>query len=247
MKTDNIILIFDFDGVIVDSVSSLYEVYIDFLEEFGITGNQEEFNSLNGPKLSEIISFLKNKYHLQKDEKELLEIILHYPPFNFYDLIGDLIGLTNEVKLGILNEGATIKDISVDLEKKLEREEKEDKYIEFSTLTRTMKKIQEDFEFKSYQELKMQAMPVRMIKKKIIEYDLNRFPISIPGLRAFKNANNLKKTLLYIRMNRKIQTEKMKKRTIFNFPLFHFFIVFGAKLMLCSYVILIINNSKISI
>jgi len=74
MKTDNIILIFDFDGVIVDSVSSLYEVYIDFLEEFGIRGNQEEFNLLNGPKLSEIVSFLKNKYHLQNDEKELLEI-----------------------------------------------------------------------------------------------------------------------------------------------------------------------------
>ena len=74
MKTDNIILIFDFDGVIVDAVRSLYEVYIDFLEEFAITGNQEEFNSLNGPKLSEIVSFLKNKYHLQKNEKKLLEI-----------------------------------------------------------------------------------------------------------------------------------------------------------------------------
>jgi len=74
MKTDNIILIFDFDGVIVDSVSFLYGVYIDFLKEFGIKGNQEEFNLLNGPKLSGIISFLKNKYHLQKDEKELLEI-----------------------------------------------------------------------------------------------------------------------------------------------------------------------------
>ena len=74
MKTDNIILIFDFDGVIVDSVSSLYEVYIDFLEEFGIRGNQEEFNLLNGPKLSEIVSFLKNKYHIQKDEKELLRV-----------------------------------------------------------------------------------------------------------------------------------------------------------------------------
>ena len=69
-----LIFIFDFDGVIADSVSSLYDVYLGFLEEFEITGNQEEFNLLNGPKLSEIISFLKKKYHLKKDEKELLEI-----------------------------------------------------------------------------------------------------------------------------------------------------------------------------
>jgi len=70
----DLVFIFDFDGVIADSVSSLYDVYFSFLAEFGITGNQEEFNLLNGPKLSEIISFLKNKYHLQKDEKELLGI-----------------------------------------------------------------------------------------------------------------------------------------------------------------------------
>jgi HAD superfamily hydrolase (TIGR01509 family) len=74
MKTDKIVIIFDFDGVIVDSVSFLYEIYTDFLKEFGIKGNQEEFNLLNGPKLSEIVSFLKKKYHIQKDEKELLKI-----------------------------------------------------------------------------------------------------------------------------------------------------------------------------
>ena len=71
---NNAVFIFDFDGVIVDSVSLLYNAYFDFLNEFGIKGNKEECKLLNGPKLSEIISFLKNKYHLQEDEKELLEI-----------------------------------------------------------------------------------------------------------------------------------------------------------------------------
>jgi|GEM_PF-164446 len=70
----DLIFIFDFDGVIADSVSSLYEIYTNFLKQFGINGNQEEFNLLNGPKLSEIVSFLKNKYHIQKDKNELLEI-----------------------------------------------------------------------------------------------------------------------------------------------------------------------------
>jgi len=74
MKKNNVVFIFDFDGVIVDSVGLLYNVYFNFLNEFGIKGNKEECEFLNGPKLSEIVSFLKNKYHLQEDEKELLEI-----------------------------------------------------------------------------------------------------------------------------------------------------------------------------
>lgn len=72
MKTDNILFIFDFDGVIVDSVESLYGVYLDFLKEFGIDGNKEEFNLLNGPKLTEIVSYLKKKYSIKNDEVELL-------------------------------------------------------------------------------------------------------------------------------------------------------------------------------
>lgn len=71
-----IVFIFDFDGVIVDSVNSLYGVYLDFLGEFGIKGNEKEFNLLNGPKLSEIVSFLKEKHNINKDENELLKTYL---------------------------------------------------------------------------------------------------------------------------------------------------------------------------
>ena len=72
MKTDKIIFIFDFDGVIVDTVNSLYDVYLDFLKEFRVKGNKEDFNLLNGPKISEIVSFLKEKYSIKKDEEELV-------------------------------------------------------------------------------------------------------------------------------------------------------------------------------
>ncbi|MFX1554050.1 MAG: hypothetical protein ACFFBV_08990 [Promethearchaeota archaeon] len=129
-------------------------------------------------------------------EQELREIILNYPPFYFYDLIGDLIGLTNEVKKEILEESAAFKDISVKLEKKLELEEKEDKFIELATLNRLIKKTKKDFEFKSYKELQIEAMPVRMIKRKILDFNFDRFPISIPGLNTFIAANNLKKDLI---------------------------------------------------
>ncbi|MFX1303313.1 MAG: hypothetical protein ACFE9X_08155 [Promethearchaeota archaeon] len=129
-------------------------------------------------------------------EQELREIILNYPPFYFYDLIGDLIGLTNEVKKEILEKSAAFKDISVKLEKKLELEEKEDKFIELATLNRLIKKTKKDFEFKSYKELQIEAMPVRMIKRKILDFNFDRFPISIPGLNTFIAANNLKKDLI---------------------------------------------------
>ena len=130
-------------------------------------------------------------------EQELQEIILNYPPFYFYDLIGDLIGLSDEIKKEILEESAAFKDISVELEKKLELEEKEDRFIELATLDRLIKKIHTDFEFKSYKELQIEAMPVRMIKRKVLDYNFNRFPISIPGLKGFMEANNLKKDLIF--------------------------------------------------
>ncbi|TKJ21912.1 MAG: hypothetical protein CEE43_08190 [Promethearchaeota archaeon Loki_b32] len=129
-------------------------------------------------------------------EQELQEIIRNYPPFYFYDLIGDLIGLSNKIKKEILEETAAFKDISVELEKKLELEEKEDKFIELATLDRLINKTQTDFEFKSYKELQIEAMPVRMIKRKVLDFNLDRFPISIPGLNTFIEANNLKKDLI---------------------------------------------------
>jgi hypothetical protein len=129
-------------------------------------------------------------------EKEIQEIIMNYPPFYFYDLISDLIGLVNNIKTEILEESSAFKEISVDIEKKLESEEKEDKFIELASLSRIIRKLRSDFEFKSYKELQIEAMPVRMIKRKIVDYNFDRFPISIPGMKAFKAANEIKKDLI---------------------------------------------------
>jgi len=131
-----------------------------------------------------------------KIEKDLIDMILHNPPFYFYDFMGEMIGISNEIKFQILEESSAFKELSVDLEKKLELEEKEDKFIELSTLNRLIKRIQKDFEFKSYKELQVQAMSIRMIKRKVIDYNFNRFPISVSGLEVFKKTNNLKKNLI---------------------------------------------------
>jgi HAD superfamily hydrolase (TIGR01509 family) len=70
----NEIFIFDFDGVIVDSLSSLYDIYLDFLKEFKIEGNKDEFNSLNGPSILEIVAILKKKYDIKNETEELFRI-----------------------------------------------------------------------------------------------------------------------------------------------------------------------------
>jgi len=150
-------------------------------------------------------------------EQELQEIILNYPPFYFYDLIGDLIGLTNETKKEILEESSAFKEISVDIEKKLELEEKEDKFIELATIDRMINKIRMDFEFKSYKELQIEAMPVRMIKRKVADFNFECFPISIPGLKAFKEANNIKKDLIKKieeALNEKINYDQFEKNLL---------------------------------
>ncbi|MGQ4872889.1 MAG: hypothetical protein ACP6IY_02335 [Promethearchaeia archaeon] len=129
-------------------------------------------------------------------EKVLLDIIINYPPFYFYDIVGDLLGITTQTKMEILEEASSFKEISVDIEKKLEHEEKEDKFIELTTLMRIINKIHKEFEFKSYKELQTQSMPVRMLKRRILAYNLNKFPISIFGLKNYKEANNFKKELI---------------------------------------------------
>ncbi|MFX0057666.1 MAG: hypothetical protein ACFE85_09550 [Candidatus Hodarchaeota archaeon] len=147
-------------------------------------------------EFQEIIKKKKIKDIEDKIELELLEIISRYPQFYFYDFIGDLIGLTNEIKQDILEESSAFRDLSVGIEKKLENEEKEDKFIELSTLNRLILKLKENFEFKSHKELQVQTMPVRMIKRKILDYKFDKLPISIPGLKAFYKGNLLKKNLI---------------------------------------------------
>lgn len=71
---------FDFDGVILDSLSALRETYLEFLKLHGKTGSATEFNSLNGPSLSEIITKLKENYNLEDPHEVLFheyKVLLH--------------------------------------------------------------------------------------------------------------------------------------------------------------------------
>jgi len=165
---------------LLNQLINLENLFISFLIENRVSRLQKDEEL---KKINEIQNTLENK---------IIHIISNNPSFYFYDFIGDLMGYNYQIKEEILEECSAFKAISVGLEKKLEMEEKEDLFLEVSTLNRLIYKVQNEFEFGSYKELQMEAMPVRMIKKRIIEHELDKYPISIEGLIVFQEANNLK-------------------------------------------------------
>lgn len=66
---------FDFDGVVLDSIGVLREVYFEFLSQHGRVGSAQEFESLNGPTLIEVVHLLKKSHQLNESPAELLQ---HY-------------------------------------------------------------------------------------------------------------------------------------------------------------------------
>ena len=65
-------IFFDLDGTLADSIPTMYQVYLNFLTEFDKKGTKEEFEELNGPSLTEIISVLKTRYGLIDDDVFLM-------------------------------------------------------------------------------------------------------------------------------------------------------------------------------
>ena len=68
-----ILLAFDFDGVIVDSIQALKNVYHDFLSSYGLNGSDSEFELLNGPSIKEVVAILRKKYLIDENYDDLLE------------------------------------------------------------------------------------------------------------------------------------------------------------------------------
>jgi len=167
---------------------------------------------LNNEKLNlrkNIISYLLNcnklagfqkKQEEQKIKQEmenfLMLLIQNYPEYHFYDFIGDLLGFTQQIKGDIIEEGSELKSISIEIEKELALKEKEDKYIELSLISRLEETLKKKFEFKSFKDLQMQTMSIRMILRKALEFNFDTFPISKRALNLFLNANQTKQELV---------------------------------------------------
>jgi len=107
---ENKIFIFDMDGVIVNTLDALYSLYLDFLKEVGIKGNKKEFNLLNGPKIEQIILYLKQKYKLKLGKEELLKrykekIDKIYPTTELISEVNDTLELLkkNNLKIALVS------------------------------------------------------------------------------------------------------------------------------------------------
>ena len=64
-------LFLDLDGTLADSLGVLRKVYFRFLEKFDLKGSDPEFNQLNGPTVTEIVSILRTRYALPGEESDL--------------------------------------------------------------------------------------------------------------------------------------------------------------------------------
>lgn len=64
-------LLIDLDGTLVDSLPALKDCYTAFMQRHGKEASHNEFAFLIGPSLSEIVTYLKEKYALPHDFKEL--------------------------------------------------------------------------------------------------------------------------------------------------------------------------------
>lgn len=67
------IIVFDLDGVIADSITGLKQIYYSVLDSFDCTGNDAEFDLLNGPSLAEICAHLVKSHQLAVTPGHLLE------------------------------------------------------------------------------------------------------------------------------------------------------------------------------
>ena len=57
-------LFLDLDGTLADSLTALKNVYHSFLASYGASGDEVEFQRLNGPPLGEIIERLRMAHKL---------------------------------------------------------------------------------------------------------------------------------------------------------------------------------------
>lgn len=75
----DIVLAFDFDGVIADSVNMLYDVFCCFMNTLGLEANMHEFNDYNGMSLYDVIKDVRKRNKILTAENDLLQ--------KYYDII----------------------------------------------------------------------------------------------------------------------------------------------------------------
>ena len=128
-------------------------------------------------------------------EEELTEIINKYPIVCVYDYIGSLVGFRDTIKSQLIEEASAVKPTSIEIEKRLTLEANIDRYIELSTLQRLYEQMQKRFEFRTVKDLRNELYPIKKITGTALDYNLNKYPISIQGLETILDSIRFKKQL----------------------------------------------------
>ena len=68
-------IIFDFDGVLVDSEILVAKAYVKYMKNFGIEIDENEFANFAGKKTVQVIDILSQKYSIKDQEKFFTDIM----------------------------------------------------------------------------------------------------------------------------------------------------------------------------
>ena len=68
-------IIFDFDGVLVDSEILVAKAFAKYMQNSGIDIDEKEFASLAGKKTVQVIDILSKKYSIQNQQKFFTDIM----------------------------------------------------------------------------------------------------------------------------------------------------------------------------
>ncbi|MBL6675114.1 MAG: HAD family phosphatase [Alphaproteobacteria bacterium] len=68
-------IIFDFDGVLVDSEILVAKAFAEYMQKFGIEVDEKEFASLAGKKTVQVIEILSKKYSIEDQQKFFTDIM----------------------------------------------------------------------------------------------------------------------------------------------------------------------------
>ena len=68
-------IIFDFDGVLVDSEILVAKAFAEYMQKFGIEVDEKEFSSFAGKKTVQVIEILSKKYSIEDQQKFFTDIM----------------------------------------------------------------------------------------------------------------------------------------------------------------------------
>lgn len=97
----------DLDGTLADTVKPLYKLYCDLLLPHEVQGTPEEFKTLNGKSLKEIVAILKAHYPIPSSEAALMAeydagVARVYQQISLFPFVAETLAMVKKAKLRLI-------------------------------------------------------------------------------------------------------------------------------------------------